>query len=36
MGKSVIEVVERVRLVDDVNVGAWQCLDGIMLRIPRC
>ena len=35
MGKSVIEVVERVRLVDDVNVGAWRHFDGIMLRILR-
>ena len=30
------EVVERVRLADDVNEGAWQCFGGIMLRILRC
>ena len=36
MGKSVIKVVERARLVDDVNVGAWRRFDSIMLRILRC
>ena len=35
MSKSVIEVVERVRLVDNINVGAWRYFDGIMLRILR-
>ena len=36
MGKNAIEVVERVRLADDINVGTWCHFGGIMLRILRC